>query len=117
MWNDVRNSGAGLAWVMTALEGGTGVWVTDGSFMLDLRTDVSGVGWVFYCTKTGHKLAGSFYEESAQASSYQAERLGLLGIHLLLAAITHHSGIRPRKTKIVATTKGACVHPQNGARG
>ena len=63
MGTDVRNSRVNMGWVLTALEGGTGIWVTDGSFMPDLRTDVSGVGWVFYFMETGHKLAGLFYEE------------------------------------------------------
>ena len=106
MWNDVRNSGENLGWVLTALQGGTGVWVTDGSFMPELWTDVSGAGWVFYCTKTGKKLAGSFYEESAQAGSYRAERLGLLAIHLLLAASTQHFGISTGTTKICCDNEG-----------
>ena len=100
MWNDVRNSGEDFGWVMAALEEGTGIWVTDGLFMEDLRADVSGAGWVLYCTKTVHKLAGSFYEESAQTGSYRAERLGLLTIHLLLAAITQHFGTSTKTTKI-----------------
>ena len=100
MWNDVRNSGEGVGWVLTALEGGTGIWVTDGSFMKELRTDISGAGWIFYCTKRDQKLAESFYKELAQAGLYRAERLGLLAIYLLLAAITQHFGISTRTTKI-----------------
>ena len=100
MWIDVRNSGENFRWVLAALEGGTGIWVTDGSFMPELRTDVSGAGWLFYCTKTDQKLAGSFYEELAQAGSYRVEKLGLLAIHLLLAAITQHFGISIRTMQI-----------------
>ena len=63
MWNDVRNSGEDFGWVLSALEEGTRIWVTDGLFMEDLRVDVSGAGWVLYCTRTDHKLSGPFYEE------------------------------------------------------
>ena len=49
--------------------------MTDGSFMEDLRAGVSGVEWLPYCTKTGHKLAGSFCEESAQAGFVIIQRL------------------------------------------
>ena len=74
--------------------------------MPELRTDVSGVGWIFYCTKTYQKFAGSFYKESAQAGSYRAKRLGLLVIHLLLDAITQHFGISTRTTKICCDNEG-----------
>ena len=77
MWNDVRNSGEDFSWVLETLEQGTCTWVTDGSYMEEFRPDVSGAGWIFYCARTGHKLAGSFYEESAQAGSSRSERLGL----------------------------------------
>ena len=98
MWNNVRNSGEDFGWVLAALEQGTCIWVVDGSFMEELRTDVSGEEWVLYCTRTGHKLSGSFYKESAQAGSYRAERLGPLVIHLLLAAITQHFGTSTKTT-------------------
>ena len=100
MWNDVRNSGEDFGWVLAALERRTGIWMTDGSFMPELRTDVSGAGWIFYCTKTDQKLAGLFYEELAQAGSYIVDRLGMLAIHLMLAAITQHFGISIRTTQI-----------------
>ena len=106
MWNDVKNSGEDFSWVLEALEQGTCTWVTDESYMEELRTDVRGAGWIFYCARTGHKLAGSFYEESAQAGSYRAERLGLLAIHLLLAAIMQHFGTATALTKIYCDNEG-----------
>ena len=106
MWNDVRNSGKDFGWVVTALEEGTGLWVTDGSYMREVRSDVSGVCWIFHCRKTGHKLVGTFYEESDQADSYRGERLGLLAIHLLLAAIVEYFGISISHTKICCDNEG-----------
>ena len=106
MWNDVSNSGKDFRWVLTALEDGSGLWVTDGSYMRETREDVSGVCWIFHCRKTGHKLVGTFYEESDQADSYRGERLGLLAIHLLLAAIVEYFGITVLHTKICCENEG-----------
>ena len=106
MWNDVSNSGKDFCWVLTALEDGSGLWVTDGSYMRETREDVSGACWIFHCRKSGHKLVGTFYEESDQADSYQGERLGMLAKHLLLAAITEYFGIPVRYTKICSDDEG-----------
>ena len=106
MWNNVTNSGKDFRWVITALEEGTGLWVTDGSYMREVREDVSGACWIFHCRKTGHKLVGTFYEESDQANSYRGERLGLLAIHLLLAAIVEYFGTTISHTKICCDNEG-----------
>ena len=106
MWNDVSNSGKDFRWVLSALEDGSGLWVTDGSYMRETREDVSGACWIFHCRKTGHKLVGTFYEESDQADSYRGERLGLLAIHLLLAAIVEYFGITVLHTKICCDNEG-----------
>ena len=106
MWEDVRKSKGDFGWVVSLLERGTGMWVTDGLFTKELRDDISGVGWIFLSFKTGHKLTGAFHEESVQAGSYRGERLGLLTIHLLLAAITEHFGITIKETTICCDNKG-----------
>ena len=106
MWNKMTNSGKDFRWVVTALEEGTGLWVTDGSYMREVREDVSGACWIFHCRKTGHKLVGTFHEESEQANSYRAERLGLLTIHLLLAAIVEYFGTTVSHTKICCDNEG-----------
>ena len=74
--------------------------MTDGSYMRETREDVSAACWIFHCRKTGHKLIGTFYEESNQANSYRGERLGLLAIHLLLAAIVGYFGTLVKSTKV-----------------
>ena len=106
MWNNVSNSGGDFRWVLAALEEGTGLWVTDGSYMREIREDVSAACWIFHCQKTGHKLIGTFYEESSQANSYRGERLGLLAIHLLLAAIVEYFGTVVKSTKVCCDNEG-----------
>ena len=71
MWEDIRNISEDIAWVITSLERGTGIWVTDGSYMPNVREDMCSAAWIFLCCNTGHKLSGSFYEESQQADSYR----------------------------------------------
>ena len=53
-----------------------------------------------------HKLLGTFYEESDQANSYRGERLGLLAIHLLLAAIVEYFGTVVKSTKVCCDNEG-----------
>ena len=106
MWKGVRNSGRDFKWVIKALEEGTGTWVTDGSYMPEERQDACSACWIFHCQKTGHKLIGCLYEESDQASSYRGERLGLLAIHLLLAAIAKYFKVTIKPTKICCDNKG-----------
>ena len=62
MWENIRNSSDDIAWVITALEKGTGIWVMDGSYMPNVREDACSAEWIFLCCNTGHKLLGSFYE-------------------------------------------------------
>ena len=106
MWNNVSNSGKDFHWVLTALEDRSGPWVTEGYYMRETKEDVRGTCWIFHYQKTGHKLVGTFYEESNQADSYQGEMLRLLAIHLLLAAIVEFFGITVLHTKICYDNEG-----------
>ena len=101
----MTNLGPGFKWVVTALEDGTGTWVTNGSFMPDTANDVSGADWLLHCSKTGHKLAGSFHEESESDGPYKGGRLGLLAIHLVIVAIVEFYGITVSGTKICCNNK------------
>ena len=89
----------------------------DGLIFHEITTDRrkrSRVGIILY--KDRPKVGEAFHEELAQVGSYRAERLGLLAIHLLLAAITQHFGISTGTTKIYCDNKGDCMHPQREAR-
>jgi hypothetical protein len=64
MWENVRNEEKELDWVAAAMQEGTAIWVTDGSYNRKVAPDVSGAGWLVYCTKRDKKLFGWFYERS-----------------------------------------------------
>jgi hypothetical protein len=72
---------------VSGLEKGTIVCVTDGSYNRKVVPNISGAGFVLYCTKAKCMLRGNFYEESTAASSYQGELLGLVAIHTTLFAL------------------------------
>ena len=107
MWTNVGNDGTNLDWVVAALSSGTAIWVTDGSYNKDIAPHVSGAGWVLYCTSTGKRLYGNFYEFSEAAGSYRGELLGLLAIHTLAAAFESFYDIHLGAIKICCDNKGA----------
>ena len=107
MWANIGNDGTTLDWVVSALSEGTAIWVTDGSYNRETAPHVSGAGWVLYCTATGKRLYGNFYEFSEAAGSYRGELLGLLAIHVLAAAFESFYDIHIGKVKICCDNKGA----------
>ena len=107
MWSGIVNEGADLRWVLQAIENGSGIWVTDGSYNKKIAPLISGAGWVFYCTVQEKKLYGTFYEFSTKAGSYRAELLGLLAIHVLMSALESFYNLKPSTAKICCDNSGA----------
>ncbi len=50
-------------------------------------------GGSYFCKKTDLRLAGSFWEKSPAASSFQAEMLGLCSLHLLVRAFAEYHNV------------------------
>jgi len=95
-----------MKWVVGAIQNGTAIWVTDGLYNRTLVPHISGAGWLIYCTDCKHKLCGSFSEYSHKAGSYRGELLGLLVIHILLAALEEYYKILPSSGKICCNNEG-----------
>ena len=87
MWTNIANEGPNFTWVVDAITNSTAVWVTDGSYNKEVAPLISGAGWILFCTRTKQRMYGSFYEVSPKAGPYRAELLGLLAVHILVAAI------------------------------
>lgn len=87
MWENIHNP-LGLEAAVEAATHGTAVYVTDGSYSRNIRSDIDGAGWVIYC-KARKKivLEGSFYEWCDRAGSYRGELVGLLSVHLFVMAV------------------------------
>ena len=107
MWHNVGNDDATLDWLITAIERGTTVWVTDGSYNKELAPTISGAGWVIYCTETNKRLYGNFYEQSPSAGSYRGELLGLLALHTLAAALERYFSFKDGTAKLCCDNQTA----------
>ena len=107
MSEDIENTSPSMRWAVEALRQGTGIMVTDGSYARETHPDISGAGWILFCTKTGHKISGSFWEKSPHAGSYRAERLGTLACHTFASALEEYYGIKGKGLKICCDNKGA----------
>lgn len=102
MWESAR-APSDMADVVHSIENGTAVFVTDGSYNRKTRSDLSAAGWVLYCRqKKKILLTNSFHEVSRGAGSYRGELLGLLSIHLFLAAIESYFDITCHSNNTIA---------------
>ena len=65
MWesiDDSQQSKHNLSWLVEGMESNTLTWVTDGSYDRKRAADLCGVGWIIFCSKTGQRLTGTFWE-------------------------------------------------------
>ncbi len=86
MWDDIdftQDTTQDLKWVAEGMQNNTLVWTTDASYDRKRAADLSGVGWIIFCKRTGLRVTGTLWEKSPSASSFRAEMLGLCCLHLL----------------------------------
>jgi hypothetical protein len=76
-----------VTWIVEGVKNNTLIWVTDGSYDRKKAKNLSGVGWITFCAKTGLRLMGTFWEKSNTASSFWEEVLGLRALHLFAQAV------------------------------
>jgi hypothetical protein len=89
MWDGIDDDQAtkgDVTWIAEGMKNNLLTWVTDGSYNRKKAKELSGVGWIIFCTKTDLQLTGTFWEKSNMASSYRAEMLGLCALHLFAQA-------------------------------
>jgi hypothetical protein len=87
LWNHIYTP-FGLDAVVKAIDSGSAVYVTDGSYSRKIRSEIDGAGYMIYCKRRKKVvLNGSFYEVCKKAGSYRGELLGLLAVHLHILAI------------------------------
>ena len=56
MWEGIEEDQAtkeDVTWIAKGMKINTLIWVTDGSYDRKKAKDLSGVGWIIFCTKTG----------------------------------------------------------------
>ena len=86
LWENLRIVGPS-DWLMTAIEQGTCIGVTDGSYMREMLRDVCSAAFFFENEDRSCQLVGSFAESSDAANAFRGELLGLMALHLILLAV------------------------------
>ncbi len=65
MWDDidfVQETTQDLKWVAEGMQKNTLVLTTDRSYNRKRAADLSGVGWIIFCKRTGLRMTGTFWE-------------------------------------------------------
>ena len=110
MWEKIepgKETPTDISWIANSLRNGTLIWATDGSYDRKKAPDLSGVGWIIFCTNTSFRVTGNFWERSTAASSYRAELLGLCALHILAQAIADFHDIKGWTALICCDNKRA----------
>jgi len=110
MWENIDNSQPSkhnLSLLVEGMKFNTLTWVTDGSYDRKRAADLRGVGWVIFCSKSGTRLTGTFWERSPAASSYRAEMLGLCCLHLLARGLSEFHQIKEWEATLCCDNKSA----------
>jgi hypothetical protein len=128
MWEEIeagKDLPYNMSWVAEGMTNNSLVWVTDGSYNKKKAINLCRVGWIIFCTKTGFRLAGTFWEKSNLASSYRAELLGLCTLHLLAWAVAEYYKVEGWYAMLCCNNKCAlellshhlcCIHPMPNAQ-
>ncbi len=66
------------------------ICVMDSLYDRKKAIDLCWVGWIIFCTKTGFRLTGTFWEKSTSASLFSAEMLGLCALRLLAWVVAEY---------------------------
>jgi hypothetical protein len=93
MWEGINagtHSKDNLTWIVEGMTNGTLIWTTDRSYDRKKAANLSGVGWIIFCSQTGMRISRNFWEQSLTANSFRAEMLGLCALHLLARAISEY---------------------------
>jgi hypothetical protein len=90
MWDYVSDRTTKPLWLKTALEEGSAILATNGSYSRMRGPDVCGSGWEISCQKSCKILNGSFYKFSSDASTYRGELLGLVALHTLILHVCQY---------------------------
>jgi hypothetical protein len=71
---------------------------------------------IIFCSKTGLRLTGTFWERSPSASSYRAEMLGLCALHLFARALSEFYKIQVWEATLCCDNKRALEQSANTHR-
>jgi hypothetical protein len=107
MWDNISDRTTKPLWLKTALEEGTSIFATNGSYSQTRGPDICGAGWEIACQKSHKILNGSFYEFSSDVSAYRGELLGLVALHTLILRVCQYYHLTLAQGKIICDSKSA----------
>ncbi len=107
MWDYVSDKESDPLWLKEALEQGSAILATDGSYLRTKGPHISRAGWVIACRKTHRLLKGLFYENSRDASPYRGKLLGLVALHTIILQICKYYNLQSVRGKIICDSKSA----------
>jgi hypothetical protein len=71
MWEGINasmHSKDNLTWIAEGMTNETLFWTTYGSYDRKKAANLSGVGWIIFCSQTGMRISGNFWEQLLTAS-------------------------------------------------
>ena len=75
-------------WLEEAIEAGTCVAVTDGSYIKEWYPNICSAAFIMECSKGHGRIVGSFPEQTMAVCAYRGKLLGLMAIRLILLTPT-----------------------------
>ncbi len=67
MWEDIdfmQETTQDLKWVAEGMKNNTLVWTMDWSYHRKQAADMSAVGWIIFCKRTGLQITGNFWKKN-----------------------------------------------------
>ena len=87
LWSNLKYTGDG-SWIYHAIQAGTLICVSDGSFVRELHPQVCSAAIIIESATKGDRLSLSFTNSTRTANAFRGELLGLLAVHLLLHSLS-----------------------------
>lgn len=85
LWDTLEMEGDGI-WIVDSIRNGTLAGACDGSYQVDIATDICSAGFMFIDTVTSQRIQGSWAERSRYAGNYRGEIFGGMALSLILLA-------------------------------
>jgi hypothetical protein len=105
LWDNISIAG-GYDWLHKAIQDGSLLAVTDGSYIREQYPNLCSAAFVLECKKGQGRLTGSFLETLQVANAYRGELLGLMAIHLILLSADKIHGAQIGSAEVVSNCLG-----------
>jgi hypothetical protein len=116
MWDYMHDKAEDTGWLATALEEGTAILSTDGSYSRTRAPGLCSASRIIACRKGLGLIKGLFYEYSSDKGSYRGELPGLVALHTLVLHTSKYYSLATIRGKIICNSQSALFQTKNGRR-